>query len=286
MNLKSHQPKVSNFFVIGNLIMMVFLLLFLTLIIANCNEKTPSEPGDSKIQKDGVITVYFEETCWDTTGGHSHLLDSLNVSEETNVLDIPNAVPFELPSLSSVQIFFWGDFVGVQDTIFLWLEYEDDDPINGKKRATEIIQIPKRMTSIVLLPYGSEPIGLTKGYIFVLDTDNNNTGTGYVRFEGQSLDEKVWVDAAKNTVVYTTNSATVDLDITCMPFFHGAEAGNFRMYSLDYDSYKNMPDRAICILSIKNDDSISVFAFSTYFGYGEAYLPCSIKVYGFVPNFE
>lgn len=288
MNLKSHPPKVTHVFSMDHLIMKIVLMLFLALIMANCNEKSPSKPVDSSIEKDGVITIKFEETCWDTTDGRSHLLDSLNVSEETNVIDIPNAVPFELSSLSSVEFYFSGDFEGVQDTVFLWLDYVRDDPYKGRHRFTEIIRIPNGRTVITLLSYGSEPTsGNAKGYIFLLDTDNNNTGAGYVQFLDHSTNEKVWIDAAKNTVCYTTNAATVDFDITCMPFHpEGYDAENFRMYSLDYDSYKNMPDRAICVLSIKRDNATSIFAFSTFFAYGEHYLPCSIKAYGFVPHFK
>jgi len=282
MNFKSDQLKFYNINHGRRLLMMIFLLLFLALNLPTCNKDTPVEPND---EKDGIITIRFKETCWDTTGGHSHLLDTLNVSEETNVIDIPNAVPFDIPSLSSVAIYFWGDFTGVQDTIFVWLEY--NDPYKEMQRATEITQLAKNETCISLSGYGSKPIEHTKGYIFILDTDNNNTGTGFVRFEGQSLDEKVWVDAAKNTVCYVNNSAMIDFNITCMPFHpEGYEATNIHMYSLDYDSFKIIPDRAICVLQIKKDNSTSIVAFSTYFGYGDHYLPCSIRAYGFAPNFK
>ena len=272
---------------IGHLITTILFLLFITLIFTNCNKKAPTELNGDNIEKDGIITIRFDETNWDSTESHTYTLDTLNVSEETNVIDIPNAVPFELPTLASVMIYFWGDFTGVQDTIFLWFEYEEDNPYKGKRRVTEITQIGKNQTCVMLLGYGTEPMGPVKGYIFILDTDNNNTGTGYVRFEGQSMDEKILVDAAKNTVCYITNAATVEFRITTMPFHpEGHEANNLDIYSLDYDSYKKLPDRAICVLNIKRDNSTSILAFSTFYGYGKFMLPCSIKAFGFAPNFK
>lgn len=271
---------------IGRLITTILFLLFITLIFIRCNKKAPTEMDGNTIEKDGIITIRFEEINRDSTGLHTYTLDTLNVSEETNVIDIPNAIPFELPTLASVMIYFWGDFTGVQDTIFLWYQYEQDNPYKGKRRVTEMTQIGSNEAFAMLFAYGTKPMGAVKGYIFVLDTDNNNTGTGYVRFKGQSMDEKILVDAAKNTVCYTTNAATVEFRITTMPFnAEGVPAENFSMYSLDYDSYKKLP-RAICVLNIKRDNSTSIFAFSTFFGYGQDILPCSIKAFGFAPNFK
>ncbi len=267
------------------IILPLILILFAQL---SCNNKSTSNTSTEDLtEKDGIITINFNETYWDSLDTPNHTIATLDVNEETNKIDISNAVHFEIPSLSSVSIYFWGDFIGVQDTIFYWIEYIQNYPGKGKQRVTEMCYIPKNKTIIQLLAPSSEPMGPVKGYIFILDTDNNNTGTGYIHFEGQSINKKIEVDAAQNTVCYINNSATVEFEITTMPLHEGIEASNFRMYSLDYDSYKKSPYRAICVLNIKKENSTNIFAFSTCIGYWKDYLPGTIiKAYGFAPNFK
>jgi len=231
--------------------------------------------------------VKFYEIYHDSLNGEIVLLDSLNISEEVNVLDIPNAVPFELPTLAFVDIHFVGDFTGVQDTIYYWVDYIDEHFLYGEQRVTEISQIGKNQSQVLLLAFGVEPMGAVRGYVFILDSDNDNAGIGYVAFKTKDgpIPDTVWVDAAKNTVCYTKNSATTEFEIKSPAYYQGVEVQNFMMDSRDYDSYQKMNDRAICVLSMYYNNSHSIFAFSTFLGYGKIYTNRLVKAYGFAPHF-
>lgn len=266
----------------------VWLLIQLVILgigFMACDKESPVEvKKEEPTVKDGIITVRFSEYPEDTS---THLppifIDSLNISETANVIEISNAVPFELPTLEYVDVYFNGDFFGVQDTIYYWWECTEEDYRTGKKwRKTEMSQIPKNMSEI-RIPAINPSWGMrdVKGYFFILDSDNDNSGTGYIAFKHKSvpLADTIWVDAAKNTVVYTQNSAIVEFtkkyDTTLEILTPKSEI----------DSYRNLPDRAICVVQAIYPNHTQILAISTQITYGWDFQTQKFKVFGFAPKF-
>jgi hypothetical protein len=57
---------------------------------------------------------------------------------------------------------------------------------------------------------GAPQSGPVRGFIFGLDHDNENSGTGFVTLTLEAHTDTIWVDAAKNTVCYIEQAARLD----------------------------------------------------------------------------
>ena len=90
-----------------------------------------------------------------------------------------------------------GDFNGVKDTIYYWVDYIEQFGDRKPQRVTVLNCIGNRQTQF-LISSSDQKTGSVRGYVFVLDKDNNNTGTGYITITLNKTDlvEPILIDAA------------------------------------------------------------------------------------------
>jgi len=273
MNTKQQYTQFPN-------TILVLIFAFLLAMYGCAKKDSPVEPEENGVEKDGVITMQFWEVAKPPTGGLQHILiDSLYINEIENRIDIPNAIPFQLPSISS-SIWFFGDFEGMPDTIAVWTDYVREDRRGVKHRETDIDILGKNQGVSYLPSYGSPYYGPVRGFVFALDTDNQNSGTGFVTLKAGTFSDTLWIDAAENTVCYNRNSAVCQFTI-------GNSTSDLSIQPLDEFSYCILDDGAIWLVEFKNDQKQGIFAGTSSAGQGtNPFYTRKFTAYGFAPNFE
>ncbi len=255
------------------------LLLTLLCLLCHCEKNHFSvEPDQSqKTEKDGIITFHIMEQVFDSTKMNLtwKKLERLDVSETDNVIDIPNAIPFELTKLNGVTFWFFGDFHGVQDSIFIWSDYRS--PYSNHEREIAIDPVGDHQGLNIMVAEGAPIYGPVRGFIFILDTDNDNHGTGYVIIKAESLLDTIWVDAAINTVNYAERAAlkSIHLDRELKD--------PLVIQSNDLESYSRLKDQAFWIL-IYNSNTETKIRVGTSFILNPLNTN-QFQFYGFAPNF-
>jgi len=178
----------------------VIPILFLTLSCErNLNPFNPEQVNGNYPPPEGEIAMVFSFYDLDFNVVH---YDTLVVKEFENAILIDNAIIVDFPAFQNLTISFFGDFEGTDDQVVICYQqpYDDPEPL-GRTHLLEVIDLFNRWFCTFLPLWGHETgVQEIKFYIFIIDTDNNNTGKGKVTFTNESLTKTVWIDASKNTV--------------------------------------------------------------------------------------
>jgi hypothetical protein len=205
-------------------------------------------------------------------------IDSLNISEVENRIDISNAVPFQLPTIDGASIWFFGDFEGMPDTIGVWYEYTRIQPNHRKWRVLNFDLIPKNQGFSRWGAIGAPKSRPVRGFIFGLDRDNDNSGTGFVTLTLENHTDTLWVDAAKNTVCYIERAARLDFALK-------DSLSRMDIFSTDPQSYSVLTDEAIWLLEYyDHGDRVTLAGTPGGIGTNTLYTT-QFTAFGFAPNF-
>jgi hypothetical protein len=260
-----------------------FLSIF-TISLLNCTkDKSPieSEPDAPQIEKDGKINFYIMEI--DHINHLDWIIDSVNVDENVHVIDISNAVPFNLPKINGSSIGFFGNFDGLSDTVFVWCDYtktyKRDNQIKTV-RSAELNIIGKNQIVTTISSYNSVVSSPVRGFVFLLDKDQENSGTGMITLKVDDYLDTLSIDAAMNTVNYTQNSVTLDFSLKDIN-------NELKIYTtwFDFDSFEKYQDGAIALIRYYYNGE-HFYGATSFVGTGELYLKTTeFTFFGFVPNF-
>ncbi|GBD93178.1 hypothetical protein BMS3Abin05_00761 [bacterium BMS3Abin05] len=183
---------------------MYFWAIFFIFSMAGCERvKTPLEPFKKAVPAhEGELNLVFqiEDKEFRTIG-----YDTLLLKEGENAVTLDSAVTLTIPSFKNMTIYFEGDFQGVESQVIVCYEYlMPATPVVPSRYIMEALQIrDKEFTTFAPLVgyHGTSPQNI-KLYIFVPDSDNNNSGTGEISFDSDQFHKRLAIDAAKNTIDY------------------------------------------------------------------------------------
>ena len=268
-----------------HIIDLAILLFVGLLLVTGCDKQsTPPSEEDSQIEKDGKITTYIKELVVDDNLGLIPVvIDSIDVDETKHVVDIPNAVPFTLPTINGSSIGFFGDFEGTTDTIVVWTDYTRTYQIgNTKKTIRESVisligknQIETCVSSVQ--PISSTPV---RGFAFVLDEGQENSGTGKITLEAGNYSETLEIDAAINTVRFSEYAAILDFKVNHIE-------SQLEVYSPDREknAYNIFNDGAIFLINFYSNGN-KYYGATSFVNIAASELKTNkFTFYGFVPNF-
>lgn len=266
------------------LLLLAFLASIAISTELSCDKKespTKVEDQGTEIEKDGVITIRFFETAEDSNHNpFQRFIDSLNISETENRINIPNAVPFQMPKINQASIWFFGDFEGMADSVIVWMDYQRKGIGGTEKRTTEMVILGKNQGVTYMLPIGYPDEGPVRGFVFALDKDNDNAGTGLISIKVGAYTDTLWINAAKNTICYSDRFSVLEFTVS--------DSLN-RLYidCRDEDSYSTLNDGAIWLVQFQNQTKKGLFGSTSYSGLGtNPFNTRKFIAYGFAPQFE
>ena len=183
---------------------MYFWAIFLIFSIVGCERvKAPLEPFKEAVPvHEGELNLVFQiEDKEFRTIEH----DTLLLKEDENAVALDSAVTVTVPSFKNMTIYFEGNFQGVESGVIVCYEYlMPATPVVPSRYIMEALQIrDKEFTTFAPLVgyHGTSPQNI-KLYIFVPDSDNDNSGTGEISFDSDQFHKRLAIDAAKNTIDY------------------------------------------------------------------------------------
>ncbi len=249
--------------------------------------KEPDIPFWRKEQNDGIVTLQIKKANprlgEDGLPMNSPwvLVDSVLISETEHELTIDNAIPFQAEMGNAISFFFQGDFDGMEDAVFIWYKNLVTDKFGEYwENSTEYLKNNFGTAVFTKLGLTGPPI---QGYIFCMDKDLENSGTGSVIIQQETKSDTICVDAAKNTVLFPPLLKTLEIE------YPNGIAWSYLEFSIpDPFSFKFNKNHGSVIIETVFPSQPRKYAFSTCVGNGIEVTDTAMKlqIYGFVPKFK
>ncbi len=269
-------------------VMMCGLLFCLAVVV--CDQEAPNENAKNnnsiQCEKDGIITLLMYKNIADSTATAiehetQQPCDSFFISETEHRLVINNAIPLSVERMNNANFFFKGDFDGMPDEVILWTDYTYTSKSGVKRRDVLADRLRNNHGIANLIRIDIEDPGSAIGYLFCLDTDNENSGIGQLIISQENHADTVWIDAEKNTVCYPSLFEVLDLEFEDRGFMRDVQFS-----CPDRESFNYLDHGVVYFFTTDfNTEIIRIGTSWSFGGFLVDDLRLRLNMYAFVPEF-